>query len=294
MFRWSSCLPATPQCCQKRYRLLGSKPRIWCAQTIPRNDNAAILKKKTIENGSPPGFWRWLPLGDKVGNWDVICGRGGESNNFIGNKRYRQVVGERKAEYRKIDVKQRKLKTKFVCDIVQHIKDCGGRFIDVDSKGEYYVVTDEKARKKTSQALRETKELKWFIETENEEDEKKGVDKKNTVSNKDTVCPFCGKKGHKTRIAKACSKHHEWCHVNNTPQRSAVDGDSHNAVTQPRIAPNVFANGANTRSGGMTTSLPLVGDGTLQNKIGVIPAPLQNLGTRVKIEPQYPKNRATV
>jgi hypothetical protein len=73
----------------------------------------------------------------------------GESNNYIGNKKYRKVVGERKEEYRKIDVKQRKLKTNFVRDIVQHIKNSGGRFIDVNSEGKYYVVTDDKARKKT-------------------------------------------------------------------------------------------------------------------------------------------------
>ena len=73
----------------------------------------------------------------------------GESNNHVGNKRYRKVVDERKVEYRKINSKQRKLKTVFVRDIVSHINKCGGRFIDVDSKGKYYVVTMEKARKKT-------------------------------------------------------------------------------------------------------------------------------------------------
>ena len=73
----------------------------------------------------------------------------GESNNYVGNKRYRKYVGDMKAEYRKIDVKQRKMKTNFVRDIVLHIKTCGGRFIDVDTKGRYYVVIEEKARKKT-------------------------------------------------------------------------------------------------------------------------------------------------
>jgi hypothetical protein len=73
----------------------------------------------------------------------------GESNNYIGNKRYRKVVGEKKVEYRKINVKQRKLKTTFVREIVQNIKNCGGRFIDVNSEGKYYIVTDDKARKKT-------------------------------------------------------------------------------------------------------------------------------------------------
>ena len=35
---------------------------------------------KTISNerGNPPDFWHWLPVGENVGNWDVLCGRGGE------------------------------------------------------------------------------------------------------------------------------------------------------------------------------------------------------------------------
>lgn len=42
------------------------------------------------------------------------------------------------------------MKTAFVRDIVQHINNCGGRFVDIDDKsGKYYVVTMEKARKKT-------------------------------------------------------------------------------------------------------------------------------------------------
>uniref|UniRef100_A0A7S4AL70 DUF6824 domain-containing protein n=1 Tax=Pseudo-nitzschia australis TaxID=44445 RepID=A0A7S4AL70_9STRA len=176
-------------------------------------------------SAGPPDFWHWLSPGEHVGNWDVICGRGGESNHFIGNKRYRKVVNERKADYRKIDVAQRKRKTNFVRAIVQHIKNQGGKFIDIASGGKYYVVTDEKARKKTSQALRETKELKWLVgDDDNDNDgntnnnnndiQKRHGFKKTAGSNKIVVCRFCGKTGHKTRIAKACLKHHEWLDVN--------------------------------------------------------------------------------
>jgi|TARA_B110001450_G_C17573043_1_gene461590 hypothetical protein len=59
------------------------------------------------------------------------------------------VVEEKKEEYRNIDGKQRKLKTIFVRNIVAEINKIGGRFLDVDNQGRYYVVTIEKARKKT-------------------------------------------------------------------------------------------------------------------------------------------------
>eukprot|EP00537_Pseudo-nitzschia_pungens_P005472 CAMPEP_0172362618 /NCGR_PEP_ID=MMETSP1060-20121228/6197_1 /TAXON_ID=37318 /ORGANISM="Pseudo-nitzschia pungens, Strain cf. cingulata" /LENGTH=522 /DNA_ID=CAMNT_0013085169 /DNA_START=374 /DNA_END=1942 /DNA_ORIENTATION=+ len=218
-------------------RIGGTKPTL----TTTTTTTSSARKRQRTTGGSkansnpktsvndPPDFFHWLLPGETVGNWDVLCGRGGESNNFIGNKRYRKLIGERKADYRKIDVKQRKLKTNFVRDIVQHIKNRGGRFIDVGPGGNYYVVTDEKARKKTSQALRETKELKWLV-GDNDNDENNGNNdnnkqasetmKKKTVSNKDVVCPFCGKTGHKTKISKACLKHHEWLDVNGSSSSS--------------------------------------------------------------------------
>jgi hypothetical protein len=113
------------------------------------------------------------------------------------------MVHARKVAYREIPVKQRKAKTAFVKNIVNHINNCGGRFVDYDDvSGKYYVVTVEKARKKASQALRETKELKWLELSDFQEPAEVGT--------KNSRCPFCSKPGHKTKIAKACLKHHEW------------------------------------------------------------------------------------
>jgi hypothetical protein len=159
-------------------------------------------KQKSDSDGTdPPDFWYWLQPDEKIGDWDVLCGRGGESNNFIGNKKYRSIVNERKDEYRAIPLKQRKAKTAFVRSIVQHVNNCGGRFVDIGDNGRYFVATMERARKKTSQALRETKELKW-LQLEPKE--------RKTMSNKSSVCPYCKKMGHKTKIAKACLLHYEW------------------------------------------------------------------------------------
>jgi hypothetical protein len=176
----------------------------------------------------PPDFWYWLPPGElPPGDWDVLCGRGGESNNFVGNKKYRKIVNERKEAYRSIPLKQRKAKTAFVRSIVQHVNNCGGRFIDLDeSTGRYYVVTMEKARKKTSQALRETKELKW-LEIETKE--------RKTPTNKNTICPFCKKPGHKTKIAKACLLHHEWLDANSGREAEENEANEENQDQDPSI-----------------------------------------------------------
>ena len=186
-----------------------------------KNDESQINGQGDSSYRPPPDFWYWLPPGDLIGDWDVLCGRGGESNNFVGNKKYRKVVNEKKDAYRIIPLKQRKVKTAFVRSIVQHVNNCGGRFVDLDEKsGRCYVVTMEKARKKTSQALRETKELKW-LEIEPRE--------RKTNNSKNSVCPFCKKAGHKTKIAKACLRHHEWLDANAI--KTSEEGGIANEVT---------------------------------------------------------------
>jgi hypothetical protein len=97
-----------------------------------------------------------------IQEWDVLCGRGGKSNHHPGNKRYRQVVSEMKASYRHIEAKT--AKTDLSKAIVDHVFGYGGRFIKVDKATDrFYVLTPAESRKKTSQALRETKELKWTL-----------------------------------------------------------------------------------------------------------------------------------
>lgn len=97
---------------------------------------------------------------DEVRETDVLCGRGGKSNHHLGNKRYRQVVSEMKIMYRSTEAK--KGKTGLSRAIVDHVCEYGGRFVKKDGPtGRYYVLSKAEARKKTSQALRETKALKW-------------------------------------------------------------------------------------------------------------------------------------
>lgn len=91
---------------------------------------------------------------------DVLCGRGGRSNHWPGNKRYRRVISEMKAAYKSSE--GRKSKTGLSRTIVDHVLGYGGRFVrEEEESGRYYVLTKAEARVKTSQALREGKDLKW-------------------------------------------------------------------------------------------------------------------------------------
>jgi hypothetical protein len=99
---------------------------------------------------------------DEIDSNDILCGRGGRSNHHRGNKRYRQVVGKMKYMYQQCPAKT--LKTDLSRTIVEHCYSYGARFVKFDNAcSKYYVLTKNEARKKTSQALRESKAIKWIV-----------------------------------------------------------------------------------------------------------------------------------
>lgn len=86
---------------------------------------------------------------------DVLYGRGGGTNHHPGNKRYRQMVEDRKVEY----VACKRLDKPLVAlGIIREWRGQKppGRFLKMDDNtGLWNDVGDKKAREKTSQALRE-------------------------------------------------------------------------------------------------------------------------------------------
>lgn len=91
--------------------------------------------------------------GNFIGTYDVLCGRGGATNNHIGNKRFRVIVGEFQKEYL---AARKKEKAVISSRIVERIKENGGRFLKRDALSDTWVeVSRKKAIEKTSQALRE-------------------------------------------------------------------------------------------------------------------------------------------
>jgi hypothetical protein len=86
---------------------------------------------------------------------DVLCGRGGLSNQHPGNRMFRRVANENKELYLKIDSSSRK--NLLVVSIIKAIHHHGGRF--VRKLGDSWVeITHIDACAKTSQALRDSSE----------------------------------------------------------------------------------------------------------------------------------------
>jgi len=110
---------------------------------------------------------------------DVLCGRGGNINTHPGNEAFRNYVERRKKVYLTARFKREK---RIITDsIIDEIKsrDPPGRFLSLDSKSKlWYDIGMEKARDKTSQALRENApKIRKEIERENEALRKKEADR---------------------------------------------------------------------------------------------------------------------
>lgn len=96
---------------------------------------------------------------EKVNQNDVLCGRGGATNNHIGNRNFRKLVAQHQQAYLmarkrdKRDIAQR---------IVSIVRNNGGRFLkrNDNSSEEWVDVGDKRACEKTSQALREGLEVR--------------------------------------------------------------------------------------------------------------------------------------
>eukprot|EP00522_Entomoneis_paludosa_P010751 CAMPEP_0172457276 /NCGR_PEP_ID=MMETSP1065-20121228/21188_1 /TAXON_ID=265537 /ORGANISM="Amphiprora paludosa, Strain CCMP125" /LENGTH=625 /DNA_ID=CAMNT_0013210903 /DNA_START=201 /DNA_END=2078 /DNA_ORIENTATION=+ len=87
---------------------------------------------------------------------DVLCGRGGSINSHPGNERFRTLVEKRKRVY--LTARFKREKRLIASSIVSEIRNLqpSGRFLQLDKKsGLWKDIGDEKARDKTSQALRE-------------------------------------------------------------------------------------------------------------------------------------------
>merc|ERR1712113_804580 len=87
---------------------------------------------------------------------DVLLGRGGLTNNHAGNVRYREEVEKVKPMYFSCRTKNEKKEVSEL--LVAYVQDYGGRFLEKDQTTKKWILASAKAaRKKASQALRETK-----------------------------------------------------------------------------------------------------------------------------------------
>ncbi|KAG7348969.1 hypothetical protein IV203_011566 [Nitzschia inconspicua] len=99
-----------------------------------------------------------LPPSFVPGKWDVICQRGKECFEHVGNRRFRVTIESHLEKY--MEVKSRQQKSRIVSSIVDGIKHSagqeGGGFVRKDLlTRQWFRVSDKLAREKVGQALRD-------------------------------------------------------------------------------------------------------------------------------------------
>mmetsp|Transcript_4185 Transcript_4185/g.6010 ORF Transcript_4185/g.6010 Transcript_4185/m.6010 type:complete len:356 (+) Transcript_4185:103-1170(+) len=116
----------------------------------PEETLAQILADQPKETPPPPAQNEVIAA---VQPDDVLCGRGGETNHHPGNVQYRGLVKKYQRLYLKA---KRRDKPKIARLIVDTVRRRSGRFLKKDPvAGVWKDVGNNKAREKTSQALRE-------------------------------------------------------------------------------------------------------------------------------------------
>lgn len=90
-----------------------------------------------------------------IGDNDVLCGRGGGTNNHVGNERFRDLVAAQKLEYMRSSKREKPMVSRNIVRAVRNQNPPGRFLTKEEDDGLWYDIGDQKAREKTSQALRE-------------------------------------------------------------------------------------------------------------------------------------------
>ena len=109
---------------------------------------------KIVRNQNNNNQWYLVVNVPYPNNTDVLCGRGGGTNNHPGNLIYRQFVEDEQLNYTQSPKSDKIL---YSNNVVQRIRnqDPPGRFLQKNNSNTYDDIGDQKAREKTSQCLRE-------------------------------------------------------------------------------------------------------------------------------------------
>jgi len=103
----------------------------------------------------------------KPQNNDVVCGRGGLSNNHPGNRLFRRLVQANKELYKEavsVDHKQM-----LIFSIGAAVHNVGGRFVQKEDSGQWIQISSDQAVAKIVQALRDTQQTHSSLQSETNE-----------------------------------------------------------------------------------------------------------------------------
>ena len=118
--------------------LLGVSPSTFRSSTLTpfQSPNVKIPDKPKVSKSE-------IVKEENILDIDILCGRGGKSNNHDGNKRYRHSIRKHRQQYH--DTSAKKVKTAISLSIVDNVNHCGGRFLKMLKKGQWVALSRKAA-----------------------------------------------------------------------------------------------------------------------------------------------------
>lgn len=149
-------------------KMIGTKTKVQEINFSPSGDSIeeslastdtimSVISTADHHSSSHPSIHKVISPSE-IKDCDVLLARGGKGNHHQGSKHYRRLINEQRDFYQSLPDSERAKKKSISWNIVQHLKKTtGARFIH-KKKGQYLIMTDQEARNKISQALREKNE----------------------------------------------------------------------------------------------------------------------------------------
>jgi hypothetical protein len=99
-----------------------------------------------------------LPDDFEPNSYTVLCGRGKDHYNWVGNRRFRVIVNMNLERY--LSARTKAEKTRIVMDVVELVHDCGGAFAKRHVNGDWYDIGYDAAREKVGALFRDALQKK--------------------------------------------------------------------------------------------------------------------------------------
>jgi hypothetical protein len=148
-------------------------PNAFASQTDNKKQESAY---DTIASSSKTGKSQ-LGVDFQPGNFSVVCGRGKESFNHVGNRRFRIIANIAVDRYSLVGTSKR-AKSAIVSEIISLIRDAGGTFCRY-KKGAWFEVGDHYAREKVGALMRDLLHTRYRSSYKAKIDRRRGARKQN-------------------------------------------------------------------------------------------------------------------
>jgi hypothetical protein len=147
---------------------------------VSKTDSKRESASDSFVSGSKMGKSQ-LGVDFQPSNFSVVCGRGRESFNHVGNRRFRIIASMAVDRYSQVGTSKR-AKSAIVSEIIAVIREAGGNFCRY-KRGAWFEVGDHYAREKVGALMRDLLHTRYRSSYKAKIDRRRGARKQNKKEN---------------------------------------------------------------------------------------------------------------